>query len=195
MKKKILLGVLILAVLSFATACSNGKDNDKSASSVAPTVKPTNSPLPTADVSIKETSDGRSTLNNDTAGYKISYDSQMLKMSNKDNSISFTPADKKDKKDLNIFLNITEMDKESTEELSNQLVNSYKKSIKKKKALLGTAKAEADYYILSDNKDVIHKIYIISSDKKSWYIELKCPSKYKKKYMTSFEEILASMEF
>ena len=204
MKKKFLLGLLMLSVLSFTTACgknnkNNTSDKEISAESANPSAKsstePTNTPLPTADVSVEEGGDEKSTLNNDTAGYKISYDSKKLKIDNTGNSISFVPADKKDKKELNLFLNITEVDKAAAKELGTQLKTSYKKHIKKSDAVIGKSKTSTECYTITDNKKVTHKVYIISSDKKSWYIELKCPSKYKKKYMTSFEEILASMEF
>ena len=196
MKKKILLGIMIISALSFTTACG-GKDKstDDKKNAVEATATPTNTPLPTAEVSVDEGLDGKSKLSNTTAGYTISYDSSLLKTDNKDSSISFKPSDDKVKDELNLFLTITEMDKTSAEELGDQLMKSYKGSIKKKDAALGTGKTPAECYTITDSKKAVHDVYVISSGEKGYYIELKCPSKYKKKYMASFRDILGSIEF
>ena len=196
MKKKILLGIMFLSLLTFTTACG-GKDKstgDKK-KAVEATATPTNTPLPTAEISIDEGSDGKSKLNNTTAGYSVSYDSNLLKTDNKDSSISFVPSDEKAKDELNLFLTITEMDKTSAKELGDQLMKSYKGSIKKKETTLGTAKTPATNYTLTDSKKIVHEVYVISSGEKGYYIELKCPSKYEKKYMASLRDILGSIEF
>ena len=195
MKKKILLSMMLLSVLSFATSCGGNKKAEDSKVKTEATATPTNSPLPTAEVSVNEGADGKSKLSNATAGYNVSYDSKLLKVNNKDSSISFVPSDKKAKDELNLFLNITEVNADSAQELGDQLMKSYKGSISKKDILLGAGKTPSQRYAITDNKDVIHEIYIISSEEKGWYIELKCPSKYKKKYMASFRDILGSIEF
>lgn len=196
MRKKIILSLLLLLVLSFTTSCGENdkktKDNNKS---VETTAKPTNSPLPTAEISVNEETDGKNTLNNKTSGYKVSYDSKKLKMSNSNSSISFVSSDKKVKDELNLFLNITEMNKDSVKELGEQLKESYKGSVKIKETTIGVSKTVAECYTITDSKKITHKVYIIVSDKKSWYIELKCPSTYEKKYMKLFDDILSSMEF
>ena len=48
---------------------------------------------------------------------------------------------------------------------------------------------------ISKEEKLRHKIYIISSEEKGWYIELKCPAKYEKEYLAAFEDILGSMDF
>lgn len=196
MRKKILLSVLFISLFTFTTAC--GGKNEKSAEdkkAVEATIKPTNSPLPTAEVSVNDGSDGKSKLSNTTAGYNVSYDSKLFKVDNKDSSISFVPSDEKAKDELNLFLNITEVGVNSAKELGDQLMKSYKGSITKKEFTLGTGKISAKCYTITDNKKVVHEVYAISSSEKGYYIELKCPSKYKKKYMASFRYILNSIEF
>ncbi|MCI5587785.1 MAG: hypothetical protein MR384_07895 [Lachnospiraceae bacterium] len=74
-------------------------------------------------------------------------------------------------------------------------MKSYKDSIKKKETTIGTGKTSAECYTITDSKKVVHEVYVISSGEKGYYIELKCPSKYKKKYMASFNDILNSIEF
>lgn len=200
MRKKVLLGILLLSMLLFTTACDGNNKKTKDDKQVAvesamPTVKPTNSPLPTADVSVKKNSGGKSILNNNTAGYNVSYNSKKLKFTNTGSSISFVPSNKKDNTELNIFFNITEVTKDSANELGKQLKYTYKGNVKVNEKIIGSGKTAADCYTITDSKEVTHNVYIILSDKKSWYIELKCPLKYKKKYMTLFDEILGSMEF
>ena len=74
-------------------------------------------------------------------------------------------------------------------------MKSYKCYIKKKETTLGTGKISAKCYTITNNKKVVHEVYVISSAEKGYYIELKCPSKYNKKYMASFRNILGSIEF
>lgn len=195
MRKKVLLVMLLLSVLTMTTSCGNNDKNSNNQKAIEATVKPTNSPLPTADVDVNENSDGKSTLNNKTGGYKISYDSKKLKMNNTNSSLSFTPSDKKDKEELNLFLTITEVNNSSAKELGEQLKENYKKNLNIKATSLGIAETPADCYSITDNKKVIHTVYIIYFGEKSWYIELKCPKKYEKKYMRTFSEIINSMEF
>ena len=134
-------------------------------------------------------------MDNATAGYNVSYDSKLLEMNNKDNTISFAPSDEKAKEEMNLFLSITETDVTTAKELGKQLKKGYKGSIKKSETTLGMNKTPATFYNISDSKKVTHEVYIISSEEKGWYIELKCPSKYEKKYLTTFEDILGSMDF
>lgn len=191
----LLCSILVLGLLQGCADKDNNKKTNDSKAKTEATATPTNSPLPTAEVSVNEGADGKSKLSNATAGYNVSYDSKLLKVNNKDSSISFVPSDKKAKDELNLFLNITEVNADSAQELGEQLMKSYKGSINKKDILLGAGKTPSQRYAITDNKDVIHEIYIISSEEKGWYIELKCPSKYKKKYMASFRDILGSIEF
>ncbi|MCI5588243.1 MAG: hypothetical protein MR384_10230 [Lachnospiraceae bacterium] len=195
MKKKILLSMMLLSVLSFATSCGGNKKAEDSKAKTEATATPTNSPLPTAEVSVDDGSDGKSKLSNTTAGYNVSYDSKLFKVDNKDSSISFVPSDEKAKDELNLFLNITEVSADSAKELGDQLMKSYKGSIKKKETTIGTGKTSAKCYTITDSKKVVHEVYVISSSEKGYYIELKCPSKYEKKYMASFRDILGSIEF
>jgi len=197
MKKKLVLSMLLLSLLAFATACE-GKENKKveeKKETVEATVVPTNTLLPTAEVSITDNSDGTSQLDNATAGYNVSYDSKLLEMSNKDSTISLTPSDKKAKEELNLFLTITETTPNAAKELGKQLKKSYKGSIENEETKLGTSKTSATCYNITDDKKITHEVYVISSQEKGWYIELKCPSKYEKKYLTAFKDILGSMDF
>ena len=187
--------VLIIGLLQ---GCGNSKEDKKAEepqATVEQTVEPTNTPLPTAEVSVSDNSNGTSQVNNATAGYNVSYDNKLLEMSNTDSTISFAPSNKKAKKELNLFLTITEIDSSSVKELGKQLKKSYKKFIEKEKVILGASKTNATCYTLTDNKKVTHQVYTISSEEKGWYIELKCPSKYEKNYLTAFEDILNSMDF
>ncbi|MCI5501816.1 MAG: hypothetical protein MR409_07865 [Lachnospiraceae bacterium] len=191
----LLCSVLILGLLQGCAGKDNNKKTNDSIAKTEATATPTNSPLPTAEVSVDEGADGKSKLSNTTAGYNVSYDSKLLKVNNKDSSISFVPSDKKAKDELNLFLNITEVNADSAQELGDQLMKSYKDSIKKKETTIGTGKTSAECYTITDSKKVVHEVYVISSGEKGYYIELKCPSKYKKKYMASFNDILNSIEF
>ena len=197
MKKKLVLSMLLLSLLTLATACGGKEENksEKKKETIETTAAPTNTPLPTAEVSITENSDGTSQLDNTTAGYNVSYDSKLLEMSNTDSTISFAPSAEKVKKELNLFLTITETTPDAANELGKQLKKSYKGSIEKEETTLGTSKTSATCYSITDSKKVTHEVYIISSEEKGWYIELKCPSKYEKKYLTAFEDILGSMDF
>ena len=196
MKKKLLLSLLLLSVLSFTAACEgNDKGADDKKKAVETTATPTNTPLPTAEVYIDEGAEGKSILNNTTAGYSVSYDSELLKVDNKDSSISFSPSDEKVKDEMNLILNITTVGVDAVKELEEQLMKIYKGSIKIKEISLGKGKTPAKRYVMTDDKDVTHEIYVIASGEKGYYIELKCPSKYKKKYMASFNDILNSIEF
>ena len=197
MKKKLLLSLLFLSVLTLSVACGNkNKKNDtKEKKAVEVTAEPTNTPLPTAEVSVTENSDGTSELDNKTAGYTVSFDNKLLEMKNTDSTISLTPSDKKAKKELNLFLTITGVNSESTKELTKQLKKSYKKESKQQDVTLGKGKTATILYTITDNKKVVHKVYIVSSKDKGWYIELKCPAKYKKAYLTKFEDILNSIDF
>ena len=200
MKKKVLYPLLCVTLLAFTAGCggnNNSKKGDTEDQNVATeaTVEPTNTPLPTAEVSITENSDGTSQLDNDTAGYNVSYDNKLLEMNNKDNTISFEPSDEKTKEELNLFLTITETTPDAAKELGKQLKKSYKGSIENEETKLGTRKTPATCYNITDNNKVTHEVYVISSQEKGWYIELKCPSKYEKKYLTAFEDILGSMDF
>ena len=197
MKKKLVLSILLLSLLASATACG-GKEEKKvkeEKETVEATVVPTNTPLPTAEVSITENSDGTSQLDNATAGYNVSYDSKLLEMNNTDSTISFAPSDKKAKEELNLFLTITETTPDAAKELGKQLKKSYKGSIENDETKLGSSKTPATCYSITDTKKMTHEVYVISSEEKGWYIELKCPSKYEKKYLTAFEDILGSMDF
>ena len=200
MKKKILFPMLMITILAFTVGCGGKNDSkkddtkDQNATTEA-TVVPTNTPLPTAEVSITENSDGTNQLDNATAGYNVSYDSKLLEMSNKDNTISFVPSEEKAKEELNLFLTITETTPNAAKELGKQLKKSYKGSIEKEETKLGTDKTPATYYSITDTKKMTHEVYVISSEEKGWYIELKCPTKYEKKYLTAFEDILDSMDF
>ena len=191
----LLCSVLVLGLLQGCADKDNNKKTNDSKAKTEATATPTNSPLPTAEVSVNEGADGKSKLSNATAGYNVSYDSKLLKVNNKDSSISFVPSDEKAKDELNLFLNITEVSADSAKELGNQLMKSYKGSIKKKETTIGTGKTSAKCYTITDSKKVVHEVYVISSGEKGYYIELKCPSKYKKKYMASFRDILCSIEF
>lgn len=202
MKKKILYSLLLITLLAFTTGCGGKNDSKESKTkeqnieTEATTVEePTTEPLPTAEVSITENSDGTSQVDNKTAGYNVSYDSKLLKMSNTDSTISFTPSDEKTKEELNLFLTITETNPDAAKELGKQLKKSYKGSVEKNQTKLGTSKTPATCYSITDTKKMTHEVYVISSEEKGWYIELKCPSKYEKKYLTAFEDILGSMDF
>ena len=198
MKKKFIYASLLLGMFAFATACSSNADKENAEienTAAEVTEDPTNIPLPTAEVSITENSDGTSQVDNTTAGYNVSYDSKLLEMSNTDSTISFAPSDEKTKEELNLFLTITETTPDAANELGKQLKKSYKGSIEKEETTLGTSKTSATCYSITDSKKVTHEVYIISSEEKGWYIELKCPSKYEKKYLTAFEDILGSMDF
>ena len=105
--------MLLLSVLTMTTSCGNNDKNSNNQKAIEATVKPTNSPLPTAEVSVDDGSDGKSKLSNATAGYNVSYDSKLFKVDNKDSSISFVPSDEKAKDELNLFLNITEVNADS----------------------------------------------------------------------------------
>ena len=197
MKKKLVLSMLLFSLLVSTTACG-GKEKKKveeKKETVETTVVPTNTPLPTAEVSITENSDGTSQLDNATAGYNVSYDNKLLEMQNKDNTISFAPSDEKVKEELNLFLTITETTSNAAKGLGKQLKKSYKGSIENEETKLGTSKTSATCYNITDDKKITHEVYVISSQEKGWYIELKCPSKYEKKYLTAFEDILGSMDF
>ena len=197
MKKKIVLSILLLSLLASATACGGKEEKNvkEENETVEATVVPTNTPLPTAEVSITENSDGTSQLDNATAGYNVSYDSKLLEMNNTDSTISFAPSDKKAKEELNLFLTITETTPDAAKELGKQLKKSYKGSIENDETKLGSSKTPATCYSITDTKKMTHEVYVISSEEKGWYIELKCPSKYEKKYLTAFEDILGSMDF
>ena len=199
MKKKFIYTGLILTIFAFATACSSGSKSGNTTNSeekkVEITEEPTKEPLPTAEVSITENSDGTSQVGNVTSGYTVSYDSKLLEMKNTENALTFTPVSEKIKDELNLFLTITETDAASAKELGKQLKKSYKGSIKKEKTKLGTSKTPSTYYNITDSKKVTHEVYVISSQEKGWYIELKCPSKYEKKYLSAFEDILGSIDF
>ena len=196
MKKRILLCTLVIFTCIF-TACgkSNDKKSDNPKKTVESTETPTAEPLPTADVTVTENSDGTSKVSNATAGYSTSYDRKLLEMENTGNTLKFVPSGEKNKQELNLFFAITETDSTSAEELGKQLKKNYKKSVEKKNVTLGTGKTQATCYTLTDSKKLTHQIYVITSEEKGWYIELKCPSKYKKKYMASFNDILNSIEF
>ena len=195
MKKKLLLGLLLLSVLSFTAACGGKDKSGDDKKEVETTATPTNTPLPTAEVTVDEGADGKSTLNNTTAGYSVSYESKLLKVDNENSSISFKPSDEKAKDEMNLILNITTVSVDAAKELEEQLMKIYKGSIKKKEISLGKSKTPAKRYVMTDDKDVTHEIYVIASGDKGYYIELKCPSKYRKKYMASFNDILESIEF
>ena len=199
MKKKLIYTTLLVSLLSLSTACGKSKSDNKDVSTtdtaMETTAVITNSPLPTAEVSITENSDGTSQLDNATAGYNVSYDSKLLEMSNKDNTISFAPSNEKAKEELNLFLTITETTTDTAKVLGKELKKSYKGSIKNEKTKLGTSKTPATCYSITDTKKMTHEVYVISSEEKGWYIELKCPAKYEKKYLTAFEDILGSMDF
>ena len=201
MKKKIVLSLLLLSLLASATACGGKEEkkvkeeNETVEATVETTTEPTNEPLPTAEVSITENSDGTSQLDNATAGYNVSYDSKLLEMQNKDNTISLVPSDEKVKEELNLFLTITETTPDAAKGLGKQLKKSYKGSIENEETKLGTRKTPATCYNITDNNKVTHEVYVISSQEKGWYIELKCPAKYEKKYLAAFKDILGSMDF
>lgn len=197
MKKKIVLSILLLSLLASATACGGKEEKNvkEENETVETTVVPTNTPLPTAEVSITENSDGTSQLDNATAGYNVAYDNKLLEMNNKDNTISFVPSAKKAKEELNLFLTITEITPDAANELGKQLKKSYKGSIENDETKLGTSKTPATCYTITDTEKMTHEVYVISSEEKGWYIELKCPAKYEKKYLTAFEDILGSMDF
>lgn len=198
MKKKLIFPLLLFTILAVATACNkdtSGGSSTEETAELEVTTAPTNTPLPTAAVTITENSDGTSQLNNATAGYNVTFDSKSLEMNNTDSTISFAPSDKKAKEELNLFLAITETTPDSAKQLGKQLKKSYKGSIKQSETTLGAGKTPADLYTITDNKKVTHEVYVMSSKDKGWYIEMKCPSKYKKKYMATFETILGSLEF
>ena len=133
MKKKLIYTTLLVSLLSLSTACGKSKSDNKDVSTtdtaMETTAVITNSPLPTAEVSITENSDGTSQLDNATAGYNVSYDSKLLEMSNKDNTISFAPSNEKAKEELNLFLTITETTTDTAKVLGKELKKSYKGSI------------------------------------------------------------------
>ena len=197
MKKKLILSLLLISLLTSIASCNKSDTEKKEVpeTTTETSTEPTTPPLPTAEVSITENSDGTSQLDNATAGYNVSYDSKLLEMNNKDSTISLTPSDKKVNEELNLFLTITETTPDAAKELGKQLKKSYKGSIENDETKLGTCKTPATCYTITDSKKVTHEVYVISSEEKGWYIELKCPSKYEKKYLTAFEDILGSMDF
>ena len=197
MKKKLILSLLLISLLVSMASCNKSDTEKKEVSETTTETsnEPTNEPLPTAEVSITENSDGTSQLDNATAGYNVSYDSKLLEMSNKDNTISFAPSNEKAKEELNLFLTITETTTDTAKVLGKELKKSYKGSIEKEETKLGTSKTPATCYSITDTKKMTHEVYVISSEEKGWYIELKCPAKYEKKYLTAFEDILGSMDF
>lgn len=200
MKKNILYPLLCITILAFTAGCggkNNSKESDTNDQNVTTeaTVEPTNTPLPTAEVSITENSDGISQLDNATAGYNVSYDSKLLELKNTDSTISFVPSDEKAKEELSLFLTITETTPDVSKQLGKQLKKSYKGFIENNEIKLGTSKTAATCYTITDSKKITHEIYVISSDEKGWYIELKCPSKYEKNYLTAFEDILKAWTF
>ena len=143
MKKKFIYTSLLLGMFAFATACSSNADKENAEienTATEVTVAPTNTPLPTAAVTITENSDGTSQLNNATAGYNVTFDNKSLEMNNTDSTISFAPSDKKAKEELNLFLTITETTPDSAKQLGKQLKKSYKGSIKQSETTLGAGK-------------------------------------------------------
>ena len=188
MKKKLLLCILILSVLSLITACGDKGENSSSKTGSGEVISK-------ADISFSTSSDGKNIVDNRTSGYKFSYNDKKVKMNNSGSCISFVPSDKKDKKEKNLFLSITETDPDVVMDLGKQIKEANKDSIQIEQIKLGDTKTKAEHLIITNDKKIIHDYYIISSDKKGWYIEIKCPSKYNKKYMTIFKEILDSLEF
>ena len=198
MKRKMICAGLLLSLFVFAAGCSSKTEKEsKTTPEVQVTVVPSNSPLPTACVEVVENKGNTSTLTNETDGYQLDYDSNVLEMKNESSTLSFkaTEKNKKAQEELNLFLSITTTDSKTATALGKQLKSAYKKSIKKKSVKLGKGKNDAILYTISKVDKLHHEIYIITSDDKGWYIELKCPAKYEKKYLTAFEDILGSMDF
>lgn len=223
MKKKLIYTGLLLGMFAFATACSSGNDADskkadteKTAEAEAEvTAEPTNTPLPTADVTVTK-QDGVSVCENNTAGYKVSYKDDTLEMSNENETISFQAPNenakdgKKTKKGentynkegeaednsyMNVFVTITTSTDTSAKDFIKSFEKAYKKNSKKTTEKIGKNKTEATKFTISDENGTRHEIYVVDGKEKVWVVELKCAKSQKKEFDKTLTKVVDSLEF
>ncbi len=202
--------IVIAALLLTLVGCNSNSSSDNTANETtdAPVVtaniadgdvlEPQETEYQETDAPVSEAEYDGKVYKND--GVQLEYDASVFEAKEEDGTNRILPndTDKDAQKNLNLYINVMQMKNVKAADMEKELTASDDtQTYDKSTVTIGTGNDKCTKISVKEKETTFsrHEYYLVERSDSLWFIELKCPSKYEKKYGEKMDKVLSTLSF